>query len=107
MIEKVYIVLSPCYETIRYGKDIVERHTRDAHAVGKLTKFIYGYSDLIDPTKPPTLDNLKFEARQVTDADESIFVDRAKEPLPEPTDPALWGRRKKRVQATQRNSYDS
>ena len=97
MSEKTYIVLSPCYETIRYGQDIVKKHTIDAHAVGKLSKFVFGYSDLIDPTKPPTPDNFKFEARQAEDADVTVFVDRDKEPKPGHSDPALWGRRKKRV----------
>lgn len=98
-----FIVLSPCYETIRYGQDFIKKRTIDAHAVGKFTKFIYGPSDLKDPTKPPTLDNLKFESRQALDADVTIFSDKIKDDPP--TDPASWGRKKKRVAGSRINKY--
>jgi hypothetical protein len=44
--------------------------------MGKLTKLIIGWYDLIDPSKPPAPDNYRFEARQAEDTDVVIFVDK-------------------------------
>jgi len=95
MSEKEFIVMSPCYELLRFGHDKIKRQTDDAHAIGKLSKFVFGVDDLMDPTKPPTPDNFKFEARQAEDADVVAFVDRKSWVLPDMT--VSWGRRKKRV----------
>jgi len=44
--------------------------------MGKLTKFIIGWYDLIDPSKPPAPENYRFEARQAEDADVVLFVNK-------------------------------
>ena len=93
--EQAYIVISPNYEILRYGHDLIKRQTADAHAVGKLSKFIIGLDDLIDPKKPPTPDNFKFEARQAEEADIIIYVDRNKKLTTEQSD-VPWGRWKRR-----------
>ena len=72
--EPVYTVMSPCYELLRYGHDLIEKQTADAHAQGKLSKFVFGPADLIDPGKPPTPDNYRFEARQAEAADVVVYV---------------------------------
>ena len=94
-MEEKFIVMSPCYEILRYGHDRVKKQVEDAHAVGKILKFIIGVDDLIDPSKPPTPDNYKFEACQAEVADVVIFVDRKEPPIR--NDSCEWGRRKKRV----------
>jgi hypothetical protein len=94
-MEEKFIVMSPCYEILRYGHDKIKRDVEDAHAVGKLSKFVFGINDLIDPEKPPTPDNFKFEVCQAEVADVVIFVD-GKEPIIQ-NDFCEWGRRKKRV----------
>jgi hypothetical protein len=70
-----FIVMSACYEVTRYGHDKIKRQTIDAHTGGKLSKFIITPHDLIDRTKPPTIDNYRFEARQADDADIVEFSD--------------------------------
>jgi hypothetical protein len=89
-----YIVMSPCYELLRYGHDLIERQTADAHAQGKQSKFVFGPADLIDPGKPPTPDNYRFEACQAEAADVVVFVDRKNVVVEEGV---TWGRRRKRV----------
>jgi len=69
-----FIVMSPVYELLRYGHNKIKEQTADAHVAKKLSKFIIGVPDLIDPDKPPTPDNFRFEARQAEDADIVIFV---------------------------------
>lgn len=102
--ETKYVVMSPCYEVLRYGHDLIKRQTDDAHAVGKLSKFVFGSDDLIDPSKPPTSDNYKFEARQATDADIVIFA--SPERAAPVDDSVSWGRRKKRVTSfSKKNEY--
>lgn len=91
-----FIVLSPCYEVIRYGQDYIKKRVDDAHAVGKLAKFVFDIDDLKDPNKPPTSDNFKFELCQAEVADIVIFADRKKPPIQ--NDSCEWGRKKKRVQ---------
>jgi hypothetical protein len=44
--------------------------------LGKQTKFIIGPADLVDPEKPPTPDNFRFEAHQAEEADVVIYVDK-------------------------------
>jgi hypothetical protein len=44
--------------------------------MGKKTKLIVGWYDLIDPSKPPAPENYRFEACQVEDVDVVIFVDK-------------------------------
>jgi hypothetical protein len=89
-----YVIMSPCYELLRYGHDLIDRQTADAHAQGKQSKFVYGPVDLIDPEKPPTPDNFRFEARQMLAADIAVFVERTEKPS---QDNESWGRRRKRV----------
>jgi hypothetical protein len=88
-----FIIMSPCYELLRYGHDLIKRQTADAHAQGKQSKFVFGPVDLIDPGKPPTPDNYRFEARQAEEADVVVFVDKMKVITPE----GDWGRRRKKV----------
>jgi hypothetical protein len=90
-----YVVMSPCYELLRYGHDTIKKQTADAHAIGKQSKFVFGPVDLIDPTQPPTPDNYRFEACQAEVADVVVFVD-PKDRIVEDTE-TLWGRRRKRV----------
>ena len=71
-----YIVMSPCYEILRYGHDKIKNQVVDAHTAGKLAKFIIGAQDLIDPSKPPDRDNLRFEACQIDDPDIVIYIDK-------------------------------
>jgi hypothetical protein len=71
-----FICISPTYEILRYGHDKKKAQTEDAHRMGKLTKFIIGWYDLIDPSKPPAPENYRFEACQAEDADVVIFVDK-------------------------------
>ena len=71
-----FIVMSPCYEILRYGHDRIKRHTEDAHVQGKLSKFIIGHYDLIDPDLPPLPENFKFEPCQAEHADIVIYVDK-------------------------------
>jgi hypothetical protein len=89
-----YVVMSPCYELLRYGHDLIERQTADAHVIGKLSKFVFGPVDLIDSTKPPTPENYRFEACQAEAADVVVFVEPEKAVI---NDEALWGRRRKKV----------
>lgn len=88
-----FVIMSPVYEILRYGHDLIKRQTVDAHAQGKQSKFVFGSVDLIDPEKPPTPDNYRFEARQAEDADVAVFVNK-KEVTPPEGD---WGRRRKKV----------
>lgn len=69
-----FIVMSPCYETIRYP-NLIKRRTTDAHSMGKFSKFIIGSSDLIDPKKGPIPENFRFEASQAEVADIVIYYD--------------------------------
>jgi hypothetical protein len=71
-----FIVISPYYEILRFGHDLIKRQTADAHILGKQTKFVIGSTDLIDPDKPPIPDNFRFEARQAEEADVVIYVDK-------------------------------
>lgn len=87
-----FVVMSPCYELLRYGHDLIDRQTADAHAQRKQSKFVFGPADLIDPGKPPTPDNFRFEARQVEAADVAIFAGKTERPL---QDNESWGRRRK------------
>jgi hypothetical protein len=89
-----YVVMSPCYELLRYGHDLIDRQTADAHAQGKQSKFVFGPADLVDPGKPPTTGNYRFEARQAEAADVVVFVERVEKPF---TDNESWGRRRNRV----------
>lgn len=68
-----YIVMSAVYEIGRYGHDKIQRQTTDAHTRGMKSKFVITAHDLIDPTKPPTPDNFRFESRQAEDADVVVF----------------------------------
>jgi hypothetical protein len=52
------------------------RQTADAHAQGKLAKFVIGWRDLKDPEKPPTPDNFSFNPCQAEAPDIVIFIDR-------------------------------
>ena len=70
-----YIVMSAVYEVWRYGHDKIQRQTTDAHTGGKKSKFIITAHDLIDPSKPPTPENYRFEAVQAEHADVVIYVD--------------------------------
>jgi len=45
------IVMSPCYEILRYGHDKIKNQVEDAHKQGKLAKFVIGVQDLIDLIK--------------------------------------------------------
>lgn len=56
-----YVVISPCYEILRYGHDKIKNSVRDIHTAGKLAKFVIGEHDLIDPRKPAEPGNFKFE----------------------------------------------
>lgn len=91
-----FIVMSPCYELLRYGHDLIDRQTADAHAQGKRSKFVFGPADLIDPGKPPTPDNYRFEARQAEAADIVEFIELKEVIVPS----GDWGRRRKRVTRT-------
>ena len=71
-----FIVMSPTYEILRYGHDKIKHQVEDAHAQGKLAKFVIGVQDLIDPALPPAIDNFKFEACQYEVVDVAIFVDK-------------------------------
>lgn len=73
-MNKEFLTISPNYEILRYGHDLIKRQTDDAHNRGTLSKFVIGCSDLIDPDKLPTWDNFKFESRQADDADIVVFV---------------------------------
>jgi hypothetical protein len=44
--------------------------------MGKKTKLIVGWYDLIDPLKPPAPENYRFEACQAEDVDVVLFVDK-------------------------------
>lgn len=66
--------MSPCYELLRYGHDIIKSQTIDAHTLGKLSKLIIGPPDLLNPEKSPTLDNFRFEICQFEAADVVVFV---------------------------------
>jgi hypothetical protein len=70
-----FIVMSACYEIGRYGHDKIKRQTADAHAMGKLSKFIITPHDLIDPMKPPAQENYRFETIQADHADIVIFAE--------------------------------
>jgi hypothetical protein len=70
-----FIVISPCYEILRYGHDKTKKQVADIHAQGKRAKFVITSFDLIDPKKPPTKDNFKFEACQAEVADIVLYVD--------------------------------
>jgi hypothetical protein len=74
-----FIVVSPVYETMRYGHDKIARLTADAHVGGKLSKFVIGPDDLIDPSLLPTPDNFRFESIQADQADVVIFFDFTKQ----------------------------
>lgn len=76
-----YIVMSPCYELLRYGHDIIKNQTDDAHVLGKLSKFVIGPADLIDPDKPPTTDNFRFEVCQAEAADVVVFINKDRSTL--------------------------
>jgi hypothetical protein len=73
--------MSPCYELLRYGHDIIKNQTDDAHALGKQSKFVIGPVDLIDPNKPPTVDNFRFEVSQAEAADVVVFVNKDRSAL--------------------------
>lgn len=88
-----FIVMSPVYELLRYGHGQIKKQVDDAHALGKLAKFVYGPVDLKDPSKPPTPDNYRFEPCQAAVVDIVVFVDK-KDPVEVEGE---WGRRKKRV----------
>ena len=66
--------MSPTYEILRYGHDKIKKQTEDAHRMGKFSKFIIGWYDLIDPSKPPAPENYRFEACQAETPDVVIFV---------------------------------
>jgi hypothetical protein len=70
-----FIVMSACYEVTRYGHDKIKKQTTDAHTGGKYSKFVITPHDLIDPTKPPTPDNYRFEAIQAEHADVVLYAD--------------------------------
>ena len=70
--------MSAVYEIGRYGHDKIQRQTIDAHARGKLSKFVITSHDLIDPIKPPTPDNYRFEAVQAEHADVVVYYDENK-----------------------------
>ena len=70
-----YIVMSAVYEIGRYGHDKIKRLTTDAHTGGKYSKFVIMADDLIDPTKPPTPDNFRFETIQAEHADIVLYDD--------------------------------
>ena len=90
-----YIVMSPCYELLRYGHDIIKKQTADAHAIGKQSKFVFGPVDLIDPEKSPTPDNFRFEACQVEAADVVVFVEERDPLIKDPqVNEEPWGRGK-------------
>ena len=89
-----YIVMSPCYELLRYGHDLIDRQTADAHAQGKQSKFVFGPADLIDPGKPPIPENFRFEVRQAEAADIVVFTGEGTEKSP---DNESWGRQHKRI----------
>ena len=72
---KEFTVMSPCYEILRYGHDLIKKQTIDAHTLGKLSKLIIGKADLTDPKLPPLRNNFRFELQQFDDADIVIFVD--------------------------------
>lgn len=75
MSKNKFIVMSVCYELLRYGHDLIKRQTEDAHALGKFSKLVITHGDLIDPNLPPTTDNYKFESCQADQADVVIYVD--------------------------------
>jgi len=74
-----YIVMSPCYEILRYGHDKIKKQTIDAHTARKLSKLVIGQSDLIDCSKSPAPDNFRFECCQAEHADIVIYVDEHRE----------------------------
>jgi hypothetical protein len=76
MYKNKFIVMSPCYELLRYGHDKIKNQTIDAHTIGKLSKFIIGHRDLINPNLPPNITNFRFETCQYDHADIVIFVDK-------------------------------
>jgi len=71
-----YVVISPCYEILRYGHDKIKNSVKDIHTAGRLAKFVFGVHDLIDPSKDPDRGNFRFEACQVDDPDILVFVDK-------------------------------
>jgi hypothetical protein len=71
-----FICTGPTYEILRYGHDKIKNLTEDAHRMGKLTKLVIGWYDLIDPLKPPSPENYRFEACQAEHPDIVIFVDK-------------------------------
>jgi hypothetical protein len=75
---KQFIVMSPCYEILRYGHNKIKDQVVDAHTGGKLAKFIIGPQDLTDPSKSPIRNNFKFEACQFDAADVVLFVNNGK-----------------------------
>jgi hypothetical protein len=76
-----FIVMSAVYEIGRYGHDKIKKQTVDAHALGKLSKFVITPHDLIDPTKLPTRENYRFEAIQADHADIVIFAEYKKDDI--------------------------
>jgi len=76
---KKYIVMSPCYEILRFGHDKIKKQTTDAHTAGKFSKLVIGQSDLIDRSLAPTSDNFRFESCQADHADIVIYVDQHRE----------------------------
>ena len=75
-----FVVMSPSTEPLRYGHDIMARQTADAHAQGKLAKFVIGWRELKDPDKSPTPDNFKFNPCQAEAPDIVIFIDKNGKP---------------------------
>lgn len=71
-----FIVMSANYEMGRYGHDKIKNQTIDAHAQGKLSKFVITNLDLIDSDEPPTTDNFRFEPCQAEAADVVVYVDK-------------------------------
>jgi hypothetical protein len=71
-----FIVVSPNYELLRFGHDLIQKQTTDAHTAGKYLKLIIGTSDLINPNNPPTPDNFRFEPCQFESADIVIYIDK-------------------------------
>lgn len=69
-----FIVMSPCYEILRYGHDKIKNQVADAHRQGKLAKFVITTHDLIDPLMKPSIVNFKFELCQLEAVDVALFV---------------------------------
>ena len=68
------IVMSPCYEVLRYGHEKIQNQVQDAHTAGKLAKLVIGPCDLIDESQPPAPGNFKFDYSQYRAVDIVIFV---------------------------------